>query len=1323
MKTLAHDLPHTMRWSLLVRAVAALGLAMCCSNAIAQSGAGSIQGTVKDSAGAVIQGATISVANTATGVVSNTKSSNVGFYQVPSLFAGSYTVTFTAPTMKTYVYKVELQVAQAAVVNPVMTVGAVSQEVQVSGRAVQLTDTESGAITSVLENARINQLPMNSRVITSLVQETTPGLENGFGPGTRANGLPGEAIEYVADGAPLDNRNFGGPNASTHAQYPDPDAIQEVKVEVSGAGAEYATPATGIITTKSGTNQLHGTVFWTATNNSVAGVAKARQNPANYAVPPFKRNEFGASAGGPLIVPGLYNGKDKTFWFFAYERYSLRQAVSGLYHVDTPAMKGGDFSGLTTTQLYDPSTTAANATCPTPGVVNGVTIWNAGPTTNNPYCRMPFGNGIQGDPGNNKIPLSRLNPVAKIIYDMTPTPNIAGVSNPLTAANYNSAEPNLYTVPTITWRLDHNFTQNNKAYLRYTSIQQTSQYPGSAPRTLAADGIPEGAASTSTVLPVPNFAAALGYTHLFSPNFFSETIASQQWFAQFVTSTGDPHHNYEQPLGLPNNFGEVGFPSMNGFVMPHGGNQFDYGISQIISNIDENLTKLAGKHQLHFGMRFRHERLGYQPDFGTDQNTADNLSTALYNPSTGGNYGALANTGTSSADAFLGSMSVFSSSILPPYTHFADNEFDAYIQDNYRVSKNLTLNIGLRWEDHPAQTTGGFGVSFDFPNHALVLENPISDYVSKGLTTQAIVTNMQNIGVKFETPSQAGFSGGNLLRSYPFTFAPRAGFAWQPFGDKRGTVVRGSYGRYIFPEALRNLLTTRNLPFYNVYTYNNNDAAQDPDSKVNYELRHPQNVFLGQNTANIVNSSTLNAILPGVGGPYLDHDFAPLMVTEANVTIEQSFKDSSALRITWNWTHASNLTHGYFPNAPLSTFVWEYDTGTLPPNGGPSTIGTNQYARVALNPYDNITYGNMTYLKRDGWSNDNSLQVNYQRLFRRGIAFQAMYVWSRPFRAGSNSTRESLGYSYASYPGVLGTAPGTTYAPFAGEGPMTMPAAPPPPPAGTPSWAEYHDLLRFEDYKVDPYFAGLFHHVTITGLVDLPFGRGKRLLGNSNRLVDEIVGGWQIAGDAQVQSQNFAPLATNWGQASKLVTYKHSVPITDCSSGTCFKRFMWFNGYISPKFLPPANGGICTTNCVTGLPASYQPYMTPINNNPNIAANFGNDNVALSSPTLNATNKGNPLTVNFAPDSSQGYAGNNPFSHSVLNGPFNYIVDLSLFKVFPINDKVNFRLNVDAFNALNIMGYKIPDTTTGEESVSSGGVDGSSFWAPRQVQLTMRLTF
>src|ERR1700677_2858325 len=269
MKTLASVLTRTFReWNVPILAIAvALGVAICCSSMVAQSGAGSIQGTVTDSTGAVMPGASIHVVQQGTNAISDTKTNSVGFYQVPDLFTGTYTVTITTPNMKTYVQTIDLLVDQHAVINPVMTVGAQTQRVVVASDAVQLTTTDSGSVSSTLENQRISQIPMNTRQIVTLTQMTTPGLESNDGSGTRANGLMQEALEYVADGAPLDNRNFGGSNASTLAQYVDADAIQEVRMEIADANASFATPATGIITTKSGTNSVHGSAFETAVNS------------------------------------------------------------------------------------------------------------------------------------------------------------------------------------------------------------------------------------------------------------------------------------------------------------------------------------------------------------------------------------------------------------------------------------------------------------------------------------------------------------------------------------------------------------------------------------------------------------------------------------------------------------------------------------------------------------------------------------------------------------------------------------------------------------------------------------------------------------------------------------------------------------------------------------------------------------------------------------------------------------------------------------------------------------------------------------------------
>ena len=399
MKNSARNLTHSLRnWNVPILAIAlVLGIAMCCSSAFAQSGAGSIQGTVTDSTGAVIPGASIHVVNPATSVAADTKSNNVGFFQVPGLFTGTYTVTVTAPGMKTSKETIELLVDQNAVINASLVAGAVTQQIEVSADAIQLVTTDNGTVAATLENARINQLPLDQRLLLTLAQETTPGLEaDGSNPGARANGLMDQGMEYVLDGATLSNRNFGGERNSPQGQLPDPDSVQEMKMDMSNSTAEFASPATGMITTKSGTNSIHGTLFETA-RNAAFGLAKGRgfvTTPTADADPPLVRNEFGFSGGGPIVLPHIYRGKDKSFWFGSFERYSLRSWTPLLVSIPTPAMRQGNFTGLINSagslqQLYDPTTTynSLTANCP------GTPITAANPNGANAYCRNQFASG------------------------------------------------------------------------------------------------------------------------------------------------------------------------------------------------------------------------------------------------------------------------------------------------------------------------------------------------------------------------------------------------------------------------------------------------------------------------------------------------------------------------------------------------------------------------------------------------------------------------------------------------------------------------------------------------------------------------------------------------------------------------------------------------------------------------------------------------------------------------------------------------------------------------------------------------------------------
>jgi hypothetical protein len=1277
----------------------ALGITICCSSALAQSGAGSIQGTVSDPSGAVIPGASITVTNQGTNIAVQARTNSVGFYQVPGLFTGTYVVTASARGMKTYSRFIDLLVGQSAVVDIPMTTGAVTQQVTVSANAIQLTTPDNGVISSTLENARINQLPMNGRNLISLVQETTPGLSSCSQSSSCPNGLFGEAMEYVADGASLANREFGGTHAGS-AQMPDPDSVQEVRVETSGSGAQYATPATAVLTTKSGTNRLHGTLFETARNNAF-GISRQRQNPSDFVAPPYVRNEFGASAGGPIILPHLYHGKNKSFWFFAYERYSLRSFSYENMKVPTVAMRNGDFSGLINSsgvlqQLYDPATTIASADCNGSGSANQ-------------WCRTPF--------AKNYVDPSRESPDAKIFNDITALPS--NTNNPLVTANLSGKKVSNVTAPTITFRLDHEFNENNRAYLRYTSNPTDNEFnrddPTDAQPTVAADGLPYAASNLSVDL-TSLFAGGVGFTHIFSPTFFSETVVSQTWFGEYNAAGGTPNFNFEKKLGLPNNFGEPGFPWIGAshIISPMQGTMFQYGMSSIVSDIDENLTKTVGRHQMFFGARYRHERFGSRPDEAKDSIDFNGNGTGLEDPTSKSNYKDSPNAGFADADEFLGNAATYSVNIEPPYQHLHDMELDAYFQDDYHVRSNLTLNLGLRYEAHPALwSKNGMMESFDLKNDAVVLAATPAQLIAEGLTTQAVISNDANNGVKFETPAEAGMPGGSLTRNSNFTFGPRVGIAWQPFGDKRGTVLRGAYGRYIYPEPIRSYAINMNkaTPFTASYSMNYNAANQAPDSLANYQLRSKQSVVMGVNSTNVVDSNSINSLLPGYSIYSLDPDYPPNYVTQTNFTIEQPMPGNSVLRLSYLYTHASNLDQNYMYNQHYSDYAWEVKTGTQKPSG--SRIGQPDYAATGEGVYDQVTYGGGSWMQlKSGWSNDNIFQANYQRLFHHGAAYQISYDWQKPMRAGGNGGRDGNIYPSQVY---VNSGLGTVTPIASGAGTGVAPSLPPPRPTGIASYASFRALNRYENYMED---TGIpLQHVQFNGIIDLPFGRGKRFLGNSNRFLDELVGGYQLAGAGSITSQDFAVSNSNWGPTNPVHLYKHGAKITDCRSGNCYPAYEWFNGYIAPTVV--ANNPCSTASgskVVSGLPSGWLPSQSPIDTVCGDKYYGTNDvNVTLANGTV-------VKAVSYAPAPSGSYGGN-PYSHTVLNGPMFWSADLSLFKVFPITERTSLRFNLDAFNAFNVQGFTNPGTTDGVEQIVPGGAGASSKNGPREIQLSLRLNF
>ena len=837
------------------------------------------------------------------------------------------------------------------------------------------------------------------------------------------------------------------------------------------------------------------------------------------------------------------------------------------------------------------------------------------------------------------------------------------------------------TVPNYTVRLDHVFNENNRAYFRFTEIDQQQQalrnYPANSPANIEGGGLPAGATGFQRI-PIQTISGALAYSKVFSPTFFSETIFSMQWQRMYVEGNEASQKNYEAQLGLPNNFGQIGFPAIGAnLIMPYGGSMWNYGMSQRLSTLDENLNMIWGKHEFAFGGRYRHEKFGYLSDRSPDEVTFTNLGTAIYDPTTGANYAARANTGYADADFFLGTAATYTQRRNAPFNNCSLQEFGLYFQDNYRVNQRLTLNLGLRWEGHPAaRAANDYIVTFDMKSTSLVLPRPLDYYVQQGLTSQAILTNLKNLGVKFATPDQVGIPSRGFYGSNA-NFLPRLGFAYTPSFGRNGTVIRGGYGEYIYPVPVRNSIRylTANYPFTASYSTSYTSGSQSPDGLPNLLLRQAPSVIAGQNSQNVVNSESTTSLLPGISlGTTMNAYYPPARVREGNMSIEQPFGDGSVFRITYVYTHGENLDQNYMWNNAPSAYVWQTATGTTPPTG--------PLASVATRPWDQTVWGGGNLSMKTGWSNDSALQLNYQRHFGKGFAYQVFYVYSRAFRVGGNTFRDNTLYPAANFaPGVL---------------PSNLDV-------GTPLEPS-RDLNRYQNYMPD---TGIpLHRISFNGIVDIPVGKGKRFLRNSNRLVDALLGGYQVAFVGTVVSQSFAVASTadaattRWGTTSPIQRYKDSVPVTDCRSGVCRPAYMWFNGYLSPAQINTPNG-------VQGLPADYVPYIAPINNTPG-TPNFGNNNVPVT------LNDGRQVVTAYSPGPG---LGSHPYGHTVLEGPLNHRMDISLYKIFTITERVRLRFNIDAFNAFNIQGLVNPNVSDGIQQLQT------SYWTPRQIQFTARLSF
>ncbi|MCL4402001.1 MAG: carboxypeptidase-like regulatory domain-containing protein [Acidobacteria bacterium] len=1210
----------------------------------AQTGLGSIQGTVTDQSGALVPNAKIVAVHVETGNSFNTVSNQAGFFIFPSMQIGQYRVTAELAGMEGWQSHLVLQAGQNAAIAPVLKVGSTATEITVAGDVTPLLTTTSPTLATVVDRKRIEELPVNGRYFYNLLLITTPGLENGdYGvQNAQVYGLRDTTMQWLQDGAPMKDANTG----AIVKRPPGLDTIQEYRVELSVPSAKYDSPATTVLSTRSGTNLWHGSLFYTGLNNGF-GLARKRQD--FYTTPPhYVRNEYGASLGGPLRIPHLYNGKDRTFFFAAWEAFHLRNGSTMSTSVPTPAMEQGDFSELINAQgqriaLYDPWSTASRA---------------------QNYSRVPY-------PGN-IIPTSKRSPFAAYFFSVFPQANQPTI-NPLVSANWFGPNPSKQDDWTLTTRVDHRLSDKDQIFGRYTISD-----------SLTANRRTSGNTSPITSDNYWNFqtntprtqTAAFTWNHMFGPSSFMETTVTAErddW--RFDLGGGVITDNVSSQLGVPNIFGYGGAPNLSnmGFSLSGHGTIPRAEDTKPIA-VQQNFTKIWGNHQTELGWRFQRMFLDVMPDRpGEGAISFDSQATGLYDTSTGTAFNSKPLTGYNLANFFLGVAGSYTQQINAPKRNLRSNAAAAYVQDNWRVTRDFTLNIGMRYDYlQPLLDANGNNTVFDFANHAIVRQETIEHLMQRGGTTQSMVDQFAAIGAKFETPEQAGISG-DLVHVGQLNFSPRVGFAYKRNLGGRLVVIRGGFGEYRYTLGARLWNAQAGNPPKGALSYNINSAAKSPDGLANYGLRSVPAVIAGTNSAiNAIDPNAANSIARGVGVVTFASDLPTSLAREWNLTLETEISHNTLLRAAYVGTQGRNLDETIYRNGQASNFVYYTETGMPLPTG--------PYANVIRRDYDQTTYGDIQVFSHAGYSNYNGIQVEVQRRFNSGLGFQWYYVMSNALYTGSGKQ----------------IAPDSSKLPD----PVTFL------PGSVPS--DFDAYNRFYNYRREPSIPK--HRVNWNMLYDLPFGRGKKLYSHAGGVMNRIVGGWQLAAHSSMSSRYITLPTGSWGPTGDVQIYDKQYPVEDCRSGPCIRGYLWYNGYIPTNQINAHNAaGQCIGVC--GVPSNYQPSNQPIwawpanpnRSDPNYAL-YGTNNVYI--PMKNGKQQ------RIAYDT-----GLNPWRNQYIPGPWAWTVNSSLFKVIPLNERLKLRINMDFFNVLNMPGTPMPNATTGIISLQNSNN------GPRQLQWTARVSW
>ena len=1029
----------------------------------AQVDTGTILGTVTDSTGAIVPDAMVTILNHATAARQTDKTNADGRFEFTPLPIGTYTVVVeSAGFKKATVESLHLDIQQQAAVNVVLQPGAVTENVEVT-EAPELMQTESSSVGQVIDEKSIVALPLNGRDYTMLVL-VTPGVtlpQQGARASNQfvANGARVAQNDYLLDGIDNNSNSVDYLDGKADVIKPPVDAIAEFKIMTSDFPAEFGRAGGAIVnaTLKSGSNRFHGSVWeffrndaFDAYNDYFVPNATASKKPE------LRQNQFGATAGGRIW-------RDKTFWFADYEGTKILNGVQASSQASANLGAGlsptvptaaeinsgyTDFSDLINStgtftrtdllgrsfqngQIFDPATTRAV----TAGTVDPVTGLAATATG---YVRDPF--------TDNQIPANRLDSNAVKLMQLYPTPTSPGV-----LYNYNIIKVDSINTNTADMRIDEHFRDQDQVFFHYDYISSVRVLP--PPFEGVADG--GGYSNGTEIYNVRGF--ALGYTHTFSPTLINEARLGYTRGHDTRNPSGD------STMGIPAQYGIAGVPQvpLNGGLPYLGigtlsglggagwlpGNRFSD-----TEQMTENLTKVYKKHTFKGGAEFQYIYFPWiapPASKGTFYFDGNYTSIPLQADGTTGRAQFLItpqNATVPNGVNMSGGMDQINASNFGE-VRANRNYFGTYFQDDWSLTRKLTLNLGVRWE-HFGLTGEAGGAQANFVAPSLT-SNAGAEFIltaghktSPGLST-SFTDALQRDGISLLYTNKYGTGMGVIQK---LNFSPRVGFAYSLTPK---WVIRGGYG--IFYGAFENRggypSLGYNYPFQ--FEVGLTDASNGGISTVT-----PVTYTNGT-------TGTLENGMSGIPLDPLNVSYSGLALRGIQLHYQTPYTEGFNGTLQYQLTQHDSVEAGYVGSQArhLEASEGQNNVTELLPPGTPTTGATNYI------PFPDFGTG-MPYYGTVGNSSYNSLQTKWVHQSSKGLDVLLGYTLAKA-RTDAGDSLSGGGVSGYRAPGIVPISYDTGFASF-----------------------------------------NITHAFVASGTYALPIGNGKDFLGNMNRVEDAVLGGW-----------------------------------------------------------------------------------------------------------------------------------------------------------------------------------------------------------------------